>query len=286
MKQLPIIADVHMHTFHSHGQASTKDMYQACIAAGLKIIGFSEHSPRPEGYTYPKSDYQEKLNKVFPTYIKEVLELKEQGKVDGVRVLLGLELDYIRDEENFAKAECAKYPYDYIIGGLHFQGKWGFDGGEESWSNFDQKAKFAIYRRYYEDMISMCNTGLFHIVAHPDLIKIYTLEDFNLWLEMPESLSLVEMALCAIKHNSMAMEISSAGLRKKCQEIYPGKKIMALAQKLNVPISFGADSHCANTPAFGYDTLARYASSFGYSSSLVFYDKKPQEVAFTTPGIF
>jgi histidinol-phosphatase (PHP family) len=72
-----------------------------------------------------------------------------------------------------------------------------------------------------------------------------------------------------MKDHDVIMEVSSAGLRKPCKEIYPGPKIMALASELELPISFGSDAHCASTPAYGFGLLARYAADFGYTYSSV-----------------
>lgn len=280
----PIRADVHMHTSHSHGQASTQDMYEAAVKAGLTIIGFSEHSPRPAGYAYV-ADYQEKLRAGFPQYVAEVQALCERGKEQGVTVLLGLEVDYIAGQEEFAAALCREYPYDYIIGGLHFQGTWGFDGPGGEWAGLNRAARYNIYARYYQDLARMCGTGLFHIAAHPDLVKIHSVAEFRAWLETPEALPLVSTALEAMRDQGMAMEISSAGLRKDCREIYPGPDIMALAAEVGVRISFGADAHCTNTPAYAFDALARYAASYGYKESTIFVGGEPQPLPFTVPDI-
>ena len=47
-----ILRDLHTHTLYSHGRNTPAEMYAAAEAAGLRLYGFSEHSPRPQGYTY------------------------------------------------------------------------------------------------------------------------------------------------------------------------------------------------------------------------------------------
>ncbi|WP_245576399.1 histidinol-phosphatase [Desulfovibrio cuneatus] len=277
---LPIVADVHMHTSHSHGVASTAAMYAAAKAKGLSIIGFSEHSPRPEGYCYA-TDYQENLRATFATYIAEVQALKATAAQEGITVLLGLEVDYIAGQEDYARALCTEYPYDYIIGGLHFQGTWGFDGPEKEWEGISQAQRFTAYARYYQDLERMCRTGLFHVAAHPDLIKIHTVADFHHWLATPQAPALIDAALLAMKETGMAMEVSSAGLRKNCQEVYPCPAIIQRAAALGLPISFGADAHCENTPAFAFAELAHYAQQFGYAHSLIFSQGTPQVLPFS-----
>lgn len=279
---LPICADVHAHTWHSHGQASVADMYEAARDKGLSIFGFSEHSPRPDGYTYP-SDYQEKLNSRFSQYVTEVRDAARRGAAESVAVLLGLEVDYIPGREEYAKALCESHPFDYIIGGLHFQGTWGFDFTADDWTPMAEEERFAAYRRYYADLASMCGTGLFHIAAHPDLIKLFTVDTFNRWLDTGEALPFIRRALTAMKDNGVIMEISSAGLRKPCKEIYPGPRIMALAAEFALPVSFASDAHCTNTPAYAFDELARYAAAFGYTHSSIVREGRAETLPFAPP---
>ena len=171
-------SDLHVHTSHSHGLASTEDMYLAARGKGLAVVGFSEHSPRPEGYSYP-SDYQERLNAGFADYVREVGRMALRGKEEGATVLLGLEADYIPGREAFVDKLRRGHPFDYLIGGLHFQGTWGFDYSANDWSPLSRERKFAVYSRYYDDLAAMCRSGLFHIAAHPDLVKIFSIDTFN-----------------------------------------------------------------------------------------------------------
>ncbi len=266
-----MIADLHTHTAYAHGNNSVREMFAAGQARGLKIHGFSEHSPRPEGYNYPK-EYRDKLNAGFDAYVRDVRELaREQAeKANGARVLLGLEMDWIDGELDFMRNVAAAHDFAYIIGGLHFLGAWGFDADPADWAplSFEQRAD--CYVRYYQALTRMARSGLFQIAAHPDLIKLFSVQDFHAWLALPGSLDHVAGALTAIRDAGMAMEISSAGLRKPCAEIYPGPAILGLAADLGVPVSFGSDGHCVNTIAAGFPELARAARAAGYTHSLVF----------------
>ncbi len=279
----PVAVDLHIHTSHSHGAAGTADMFEAACAAGLEVVGFSEHSPRPAGFVYP-NDYQEKLRADFAGYIREVREAATLGKERGVMVLLGLEADYIAGREEYVQALCRDYPYDYVIGGLHFQGTWGFDADAADWDRLSEDERFAAYERYYEDLGRMCRTGLFNIAAHPDLIKIFSRESFERWLAGPRGEECVRAALTAAGDSGTAMEVSSAGLRKPCKEIYPGPAIMRIAADLGLSISFGSDAHCTATPAYAFAELARYAASFGFSDSVWFEQRRARRKPFTVPA--
>lgn len=271
-----IVADVHNHTNASHGKASVCEMYAAAKDRGLAVYGFSEHSPRPEAYSYPV-EYREHLRQNFVRYASEVMQLRAMS--GSPKVLLGMELDWFPSERPFMEAAVAAYPFDYIIGGIHFLGSWGFDFTQDDWKISPQQC-YTRYENYFRTLADMARSGLVDIAAHPDIIKLYSVDVFHQWLAMPESLALISEALTAIRDNGLVMEISSAGLRKPCNEIYPHPAIMKLASDLGVKISFGSDAHCPNTPAYAFDQLEAYARSYGYTSSVIFENRKPREIGF------
>ena len=276
-----IRVDLHTHCSCSHGANSVREMFAAGRARGLSIQGFSEHSPRPRGYDYP-TEYRDRLAALYPGHVREVRELAaEQAALpDGSRVLLGLELDWLEDEPAFMTDVVRAYPYDYIIGGIHFLGHWGFDWSADEWAPLDSEERAGLYARYYRTMTCMARSGLFHIAAHPDLIKIFSVDSFRSWLERPGSLDLVAEALTAVRDAGMAMEISSAGLRKPCREIYPGPRILRLPADLGLPVTFASDAHRVDDVAAAFDVLARYAADAGYTESLVFQGGEIRRIPF------
>ena len=263
-----ITADLHNHTAYSHAKDSVADMAASAFAKGLMAYGFSEHSLRPAGYAYP-TDYQARLAAGFPAYVREVLAAKA-AYAGRMEVLFGLEMDYMPEEESYARETVEAQPYDYVIGGLHFQGRWGFDFAASEWEGLSEATRFEHFIQYYQDLRAMANTGLFQTVAHPDLIKLFCKNSFVAWLAKPDSLNAVREALAAIKQRGMAMEVSSAGIRKGLGEPYPGPVIMALAREMDVPIAFGSDAHAVADVASHFGELAAYAERFGYSRSAVF----------------
>lgn len=75
----------------------------------------------------------------------------------------------------------------------------------------------------------MAASGLVDVVAHPDFIKVRSYVSFQAWLGLPESRALIRGTLGVMKKAGVALEISSAGLRKEFEEPYPAPPIMALA---------------------------------------------------------
>jgi len=271
-----IVSDLHTHTHYSHGRDSVADMCRAALERGLSFFGFSEHSPRPEGYTYPV-EYRDRLRQGFPSYVEEVRALQD-GRSRKMTVLLGMEADWIGAAREFVRQAVFAYDFDYLIGSVHFLDHWGFDFSSRDWTPLDAAARNAAYAAYFAAVADMAQSGLFQIAGHLDLIKIFSARDFHAWLA--GNLDLVQEALVCMLDAGMALEVSSAGLRKPCAEIYPAPAIMRLAADLRVPIAFASDAHAADQVAHAFPELAAYAASFGYSKSLVFRGKDRIELAF------
>lgn len=267
----PITVDLHSHTRHSHAKDTAEDMAAAAFAKGLDMFGFSEHSPRPPAYRYP-DDYREKIISGFPAYVAEVLAEKERyrGRMD---VLLGVEMDYFPGEEAFTRETLAAHPFEYAIGSVHFQGLWGFDYNAADWAGVSETARAAVFTRYYRDQQRMAETGMFQIAGHPDLVKLFCKSSFDDWIATTAGRECVRAALTAMNDNGMAMEVSSAAIRKGLGEPYPGPAVMRMAYDMRLPISFGSDSHATADVAYGFDELAAYAHSFGYTSHAFFRNK-------------
>ncbi len=267
-----LTTDIHTHTSYAHGASTVKEMFEKGKALGLKVHGFSEHSPRPLGYDYP-SEYREKLAYMLPIYVDEVKEL--QKSQNEVKVLFGMEVDWLEDEEEFVKQTSQMHDFDYLIGGIHFLGAWGFDAEQKDWDNLLYSQKAIFFVNYYKTMQQMIRSKLFHTIAHPDLIKIFAIDDFKKWRKEEKSLALIKETLILAKEYGIALEVSTAGLRKPCKEMYPCEEIMTLVKELEIPITLASDGHCVNTIMAYFDELESYIKKFGIRS-YVYIEKGKQ----------
>ncbi len=279
-----IRADIHNHTVASHGLATVGEMFAAAVARKLSWYGLSEHSPLPPGYACPL--YKGDLTVTFPAYAAEVLALREQtcGAEKGAqrqpRVLLGMELDWLPVNMPWMHDMVGRYPFDYIIGGLHFVGDVPV-GSPRSWgAEVEREERFARYDAYYDAMRALAASGMVDVLAHPDFIKVCCFDDFQAWLARPGSTDRMAAALEALRATDTAMEVSSAGLRKPFHEPYPGPAIMRLAADLGLCISFGSDAHTAEDTGSYFPELAAYAASFGFTRSRICVGRERRELEF------
>lgn len=273
-----MLADIHMHTSASHGKNTVEEMYYAANEKGIDIQGFSEHAPRPHKYSYP-IEYNKHLSYNFPQYIESVSHIKKCG-FEHHKVLLGVEIDWLPSENLFMDSVISMYNFDYIIGGVHFLGSWGFDFTIEDWRNLSLSQCYMHYKNYFASLKEMVCSKLMHVVAHFDLIKIFTPSIFRAWINSAEGQKIVSELLIAIRDSGMSLEVSSAGLRKFCKEIYPCLEIIKMAKAQDVSICFSSDAHCKNTIGFAFNQLFYYTKSVGYCAYRIFEKGKAKVITF------
>ncbi|MGM0415267.1 MAG: histidinol-phosphatase [Bacillota bacterium] len=223
------LIDWHTHPY-SHGEEEVKpcqnmkrlqDFVAAAEIKGLSGIGFSDHEIYLEQFNF------ENLEKI-----------KREAKID---IFIGIEFDYAPGRDREIKEILEKYPFDYSIGSVHDLGDWSFDYAKykAKWKEFDYEGLVEIYQEYYRLLNQAVNTGLFEIIGHLDLIKVfdYVIKDRVLVLEM------VEPVLDSIKKQGAKLEINTNGLNKPVKELYPALDILKLASYKELDIVFSSDAH-------------------------------------------
>jgi histidinol-phosphatase (PHP family) len=91
---------------------------------------------------------------------------------------------------------------------------------------------------------------------------------------------LFEAFLAAAKKTNTALELNTAGLRKDCREIYPSRRILELAFRAGVPITFGSDAHAPGEVGADFERAIELARSVGYERARRFTQREPEEVPF------
>jgi histidinol-phosphatase (PHP family) len=113
---------------------------------------------------------------------------------------------------------------------------------------------------------------LFDIIGHADLAKkfcFYPKEDCT---------SLFTTFLTAAKKSGAAVELNTAGLRKDCHEIYPSRRILELAYRAGVPITFGSDAHAPEEVGMNFAEAVQLARSVGYTQCDTFSQRQSKAV--------
>ncbi|HXR60861.1 MAG TPA: histidinol-phosphatase, partial [Solirubrobacterales bacterium] len=192
--------------------------------------------------------------------------------VRGTPLRLGLECDYIAGAEERTAALLEERDFDYVVGSVHFIGEGnaaidhkGFDVWE---GNGDPDE---IWRRYFEQLAACARSGLFDILAHPDLVKVW-----GRATPLPERdpRAFYEPAVEAIAESGIAVEISTAGLRKPVGELYPSRRFAELCVEAGVSFALSSDAHLPEQVGFEYERAVRFMDELGIGEICVFEQRQ------------
>ena len=257
------ISDYHMHTpLCGHASGEPVEYARQALKAGLQEIGFSDHAPllshKDPGISMDISQ--------LPLYHQMIGDVHTEfaGKLT---IKTGIEADYMPGFEDQTRDMLAAYPYDYVIGSVHFIKKWGFDDPIQL-KEWDQKDVNDVYREYFKLLRQSALSGLFDILGHVDLVKKF---NFHPTVDMSDE---IEENARVYKKAGVVIEINSSGLHKPAREIYPSLEHLKAYFKKGVPITFGSDAHKPEQVGRDFDKAREWAMSAGYKEYVMFEKRK------------
>ena len=178
-------------------------------------------------------------------YVEVVVDAKDRG----LPIKLGLEVDFQPGTEEKVLELLAPYPFDFLIGSVHWVGAW--------WP--DRKRGMEEY-----------------VLAHADFVKRTGGKPYH------PPVDLYQAVVDAAVASNTAVEVSSAGLRQAPQEIYPAPLFLEMFNQAGVPITLASDAHWPEDTAWEFDEIIAAARTAGYTEYLQF--EKRQRIYVPLPG--
>lgn len=252
-------ADYHTHTplcHHAHGEPEA--FVAAALAAGISEYGISDHAPaRPE----PFDDWR-MLESDLPDYWKWITRARENA-AGRLPIRSGLECDWLPNCEDWITDLGQRYPWDYLIGSVHYLDDWDFDNPKwlGRWAESDIEHVWAHYWKTYS---RMAESRLFDILGHPDLVKKFSYRP-------PGDLArFYEPVLEVIAESGSAIELNTAGWHKPCAEAYPEARFLELAFAAGIPLVISSDAHAPEEVGRDFPRAIELAKAAGYRETLTF----------------
>ena len=248
-----IIANYHTHTFRCrHASGSDREYVEEAIRAGIKILGFADHSPMPFKNGL-RSGIRMSLEQT-EEYFRSITDLAKEYQND-IKIYAGVEAEYYPEIFPDLLEFLSDYPMDYMICGQHFIDK--EHGSYYMGSRFDLEW---VLERYVENVCSAIESGKFLYIAHPDLPQFTG--DSDVYERHMEKL-----CQCALSHN-IPLELNVLGYTKNpaCPP-YPTERFFKIASRVGNRIVMGIDAH--NPMAFhdfkSQNVLFDFAARLGLS---------------------
>lgn len=244
-------ADYHTHTpLCLHAEGSPEEYVRQALTLGLADYGISDHMPMPHDEPVPFDSWRMKTAQL-PLYREWIDRARTAAAGRDLRVLAALECDWLPGIEPVIRELRAQGGWDYLIGSVHYLGSRGSvddslyareplsDSVEEDW---------ALYR---EAVLSMVQSGLFDVVGHMDLVKIWG-------RRTQELLTLFwEPVLDAIEERGLVVELNTAGRYKPCGTFYPDEDVLRELLRRQIPVVIDSDAHAPSHLSRDWETALR-----------------------------
>jgi histidinol-phosphatase (PHP family) len=258
------LTDYHVHTARcGHAVGQMEDYVAHAKAQGLPEMGFSDHLYLywlPNGARDPELAMGEHE---LDAYVEDVLRLRREHS--DLTIRLAIEADYIAGHETELRGILERYPWDYVLGSVHFIDAWGFDDTRYL-ATFDEWDLDKLYRRYFDLLMNAAETGLFDSMSHPDLIKKFGHRPSGQF----RLVELYERVASCLKRSGVCVEVNTAGLRKPCEEIYPALDLLRACRRAGVPATLGSDAHQPDHVGLCFEQGVAHLRAAGYESVVAF----------------
>ena len=243
--------DVHIHFLHGDPTGYTVDFFEGFVKvaqdAGLDEIYLLEHTHQFtefEKVYEPVKSYNEfqynwvtkRMTGSIEDYIRFINTVKKTDY--PVKVKFGLEVCYIPETADILAEILGNYKFDFLTGSVHWIDGWGFDHPRQK-ETWESKNVEEVYKRYYEIMFQLCESGLFSGLAHPDSIKCF---GYKPNMNLTEYYN--KLAMLLNKHGMYAE--NSGGLRLNYSpelELGLNPQLLSVLKKNKVPIETASDAH-------------------------------------------
>jgi histidinol-phosphatase (PHP family) len=255
------LIDCHIHTERcGHAVGTVDDYVRAAVKRGLVGMAITEHLPMPEGMdphsevSMPACDLED--------YLVEV-DLA-RNRYPEIEIVTGVEADYLPDrmDEVRATLEAATARSDgatVVLGSVHLLGGWTFDD-PRTVGSWDSRSIDRAWEEYFSTWCDACRTGLFDIMAHPDLVKKFG------HLPAFDCSDLYAEAAHVAAASGVMIEVSTAGLRRPVEELYPGPDLLRAFCAAGVLATVGSDAHLPEEVGLEIDLAYDAMLRAGYES--------------------
>jgi histidinol-phosphatase (PHP family) len=267
-----VLTDYHLHlrsdaldaSAAEHFTAANAARYRAAASArGIAELGVSEHVYRftraLDVWRHPfwVENAMDDLD-AYCAFVREHSDLR-----------LGIEADFVPGRERQLAELLSAYPFDYVIGSVHFVGERAVDISDVPEHDIWQHARSAdeVWRRYFQTLGEAARSGLFDVLAHPDLVKVWGRQRPR---PQGDLRRFYELAMDGIAESQIAVEVSTAGLRKRAGEIYPAPAFLELSLQAGAPIALSSDAHRPEDVGADYEQALALLEGLGVSELCVF----------------
>jgi histidinol-phosphatase (PHP family) len=232
-----MLTDYHLHLRTDDPDASAAEYFsaanveryrEAASERGIAELGVSEHVYRfrqalevwqhPFWQQYAKDDLDE-----YCAFVRKETDLR-----------LGIEADFVPGGEDRMANLLEARDFDYVVGSVHFLREGAVDMDDYSVWNSGRSPE-EVWRRYFQTIGESARSGLFDVVAHPDLVKYW-----------------------------------GDGSRRPDGDLYPAPAFLEMAVEAGARVALSSDAHRPEEVGADYERALAMLEQLGVAELCVF----------------
>jgi histidinol-phosphatase (PHP family) len=265
---MPLPHDYHMHSsFSCDCQASMAAMCQAAVERGLPEIGFTEHFDQHPGEAEHCRHFR------LEAWAAE-LERCRAEFAGRLIIRAGIEVGEPHLYAAEARAVLERYPFDYVLGSLHWVGADSiFDLGY-----FQARPAAEAFGLYFAELARVARIGDFDILSHLDVPVRTAFAAYGRY-DPREHEDGIRPVLRACVERGLALDINTAALRRRAKVLNPGVEILRWYVEMGGErVTLGSDAHRPDQVGAGLDAALEAAQAAGLKY-LTFYEGRQARLA-------
>ncbi|MBI5106320.1 MAG: histidinol-phosphatase [Solirubrobacterales bacterium] len=264
-----MLTDYHVHLRPDGGPSAFADFMtpgnaeryrEAATERGIQELGVAEHVYR---FTAALDVWQHPL---WQQYAVDDLDAYVAFVREETDLKLGIEADFIPGREDRMRSLLEQHEWDYVVGSIHFLAEGALDYDKyDVWNS--GRSPDHVWRTYFTWLGELAATGMYDILAHPDLVKHWGRE--RPWPDK-DLRYYYDLAMEQIADSGIAIEVSTAGLRKPVGELYPDRAFLEMVVDAGNPIALSSDAHTPEDLGYAYDQALELLEAVGVTELAVF----------------
>jgi histidinol-phosphatase (PHP family) len=269
-----VLTDYHVHLRPDEDGTAAEEFFTAANAEryretaserGIEELGVAEHVHRfvqsLEVWSHPW----------YRHWARDDLDGYCSFVRDETDLRLGIEVDFLPGREDRTANLLDGRDWDFVVGSVHFVRDEALDvRADPRWGDFDvwrSGDPDKVWARYFETLGEAARSGLFDILAHPDLVKVW-----GQGAPRPDGdpRRFYDRAMDGIAESDVAVEVSTAGLHKPVGEIYPAPAFLEMCLEAGRPVALSSDAHRPEDLGRDYERAVEMLDSLGVTELAVF----------------
>lgn len=260
--------DYHLHSlFSGDNQSTMQSMCEAAIERDIPEICFTEHfdvhPKEPLRLQFPLKDWANELERCRQLFAGQLI------------IRAGLEFSEPHKAPPEGLALLERYPFDLIIGSLHWVGdQVVFD------PEYFKRPMDEAYQQYFIELEHMTQIGGFDILGHLDIVARLGYEIYKQYTPTRYE-TLIRPVLQNCIDNQIAIDVNAGNIRRPLGRLLPDIEILRWYVEMGgKQVIFSSDAHKPEQVGVGLERAVAAAQAVGLHQTLQYEGRQAGYVPF------